>query len=343
MGLLEGVRLILRGGSVIDWHRLGFDTAPEVRRFLAVNGFLPDDPEDVAQVRSLLRHAKAYLAGELHMKIAEDLWNPKELETPFLIASDMNHRWQAKACIMLKVVHTINHMQARELRFGLSLSENEIFELVDDKVTRSMRGMELAGYPIVHFSGGRKTQESTITKLLSKRRATAAQILDRVRFRVIVEHADDLPVVLAEMTRRLVPYNYVVPEETTNDIIDFPQYVARLPQLAPHLGSLQYDLKLENSGPVRRDVNECSAEAFRMLNFVIDWPLRITEVMQRSENAHLQHLGRIVFLNVEFQMFDRATWSANELNSTASHDAYKERQRKRVRARLLGAVDPSDL
>jgi uncharacterized protein (TIGR04552 family) len=42
---LEAVRLLLRGRSVIDWHRLAFADFAEVDRFLRVNEFDPDSLE----------------------------------------------------------------------------------------------------------------------------------------------------------------------------------------------------------------------------------------------------------------------------------------------------------
>ncbi len=339
LGLMERIRLILRGGSVVDWYRLGFSTVQEVRDFLTVNGFLCSEEGDVDRVRDLLRMAADYLKRELDIAVQPELWSPDEIEHPFLVASDMRNRLQRDACILLKVVHTINHFQARELRMALSLPEVEVFSMVEEHVERSMNILIGDGYPIALFTSSRKSKESTVTKLLSKRRATATQILDRLRFRVVVDTLDNLPIVLAAMTQRLVPYNYVVPEETTNDVLDFKAYVTGLKHLQPSLGQLQFELGLESHDPLRRDFNECSVDEFRMLNFVIDWPLRIPHTLARAQNAHLRHLGHLIFLNVEFQVFDSATWEANEKNQASSHDAYKERQRNRVRVRLFEGLE----
>ena len=330
LGLLEQIRLILRGGSVVDWYRLGFKTAREVQQFLTVNGFHCAVQADVDRVRDLLRIAHDYLSRELDIAVPDELWNPASVEHPFLVASDMRNRMQRDACILLKVVHTINHAQAPEL---------EVFSLVEEHVARSMDALKSEGYPITQFQSSRKSKQSTITKLLSKRRATAADILDRLRFRVIVNEKKDLPIVLAAMCQRLVPYNYVVPEETTNDVLDFEAYAQSLAHLHPYLGQLQFDLGLERQDPLRRDFNECSDDAFRMLNFVIDWPLRIPQILARPQSSHLRHLGHLIFLNVEFQMFDSRTWTANEDNAATSHDAYKERQRDRVRVRLFEGLE----
>ena len=56
MGLkeLERVRLILRGGSVVDWRRLHFRNRDEVDRFLRLCGLDLTHPEDEAWARLVL-------------------------------------------------------------------------------------------------------------------------------------------------------------------------------------------------------------------------------------------------------------------------------------------------
>ena len=44
---LEAVRLALRGGSVIDWHRLNFESRAAVDEFVAVQELRMDDSADV--------------------------------------------------------------------------------------------------------------------------------------------------------------------------------------------------------------------------------------------------------------------------------------------------------
>lgn len=336
---LERVRLILRGGSVIDWYRLGFETAEEVREFLEVNGHDVDDAADQQRVRALLKEAASYLRSELDLDVPTSLSEPDTLDWPFLVASRRSSdpkesADQRTACILLKLVHTMNHLEARELRLALALPEVEVFARVEARVGDSMRRLQQEGLPILRFDMSRKARDSTITKLLSKRRATAAQILDRLRFRVLVEQRSDIPSALAAMTRLLVPYNHVIPEESSNNLIDFPSFARSIPRLRPWLGGLQFRLDLEREDPLTRDFNECSADEFRMINFVVDVPVRVDDVVARPEHAHLGGLGRIVFVNAEFQIYDLTTWQNNERNTAASHDAYKARQKERVRERL---------
>src|SRR5215468_4995144 len=59
MGLkeLERVRLILRGGSVVDWRRLHFRNRDEVDRFLRLCGLDLTHPQDEAWARLVLSDA----------------------------------------------------------------------------------------------------------------------------------------------------------------------------------------------------------------------------------------------------------------------------------------------
>lgn len=339
IGLLERVRLILRGGSIIDWYRLDVQSPADARELLRVNGFLPALPLDQQRIRELLRSSHDYLAQELGIYVPRAIWDPEDVVDPFVLASHLGRPGQKEACILMKVVHTIHHAEARELRQGLALSEFEVMGRTERRVSEALNGLMSEGYPITQFAGSRKTRSSTITKLLSKRLATATKILDRLRFRIIVDTIENVPTVLAAMTQCLIPYNYVVPEETTNDMLNFRALTRRIRHLGPYLDQLQFGLELEEHDPLRAAMNECSADEFRMLNFVIDLPVRIDDVTSLPENEHLSHLGFVVFNNVEFQVFDRATWEANEKSDSASHDAYKERQRRRVRDRLFHGLE----
>src|ERR1700760_3152665 len=72
---VESVRLILRGGSVIDWHRLNFDDATSARRFIRDHEFDPDDERDRAYTEGIKSQAIAYLRRNFAFAI------PKPVET----------------------------------------------------------------------------------------------------------------------------------------------------------------------------------------------------------------------------------------------------------------------
>src|SRR2546428_577742 len=61
LGDLERMRLILGGGSVIDWRRLHFQTKEEVDHYLRLCLFEPNDPFDRARLQRILDEAVDYL------------------------------------------------------------------------------------------------------------------------------------------------------------------------------------------------------------------------------------------------------------------------------------------
>ena len=67
---VEAVRLILRGGSPIDWHRLNFDRRSQVDDLLRVNLLDPEDPRDMARLAYLHRESLRYLRRNFAFRCA---------------------------------------------------------------------------------------------------------------------------------------------------------------------------------------------------------------------------------------------------------------------------------
>src|SRR5271155_3272405 len=190
LGDLESVRLVLHGDSVIDLRRLNLSTDDEVREFLVSQELQPDDAADRARMDHVRAEAVAYLRRQFDYPI------PKPVEratVPELlsIASAQGHRAMC-ACAILKCMHIIHHLDGRELLFLLPMSDQDVFHIVEEKVYRVIGGMLAEGFPIVEFVGGRKNKDSLITKLLSKQETIAAQIFDKLRFRIVTRTPDEV-------------------------------------------------------------------------------------------------------------------------------------------------------
>ncbi len=54
---LEAVRLLLRGHSVVDWHRLAFDHHEHVDRFLRLNEFNPQAEDEMMRLEEIRHQA----------------------------------------------------------------------------------------------------------------------------------------------------------------------------------------------------------------------------------------------------------------------------------------------
>ena len=182
-----------------------------------------------------------------------------------------------------------------------------------------------AGAPLAEWEWSRKPRDSQITKLLAKRSTLAANIYDKLRFRLIVPAPEDLVPMLATLTRQLIPFNYVVPGESLNQLVDLEEAMRK--QIANP--TVSQAIKIPS-------INEFSGPEYRIVNFVADLPLRVDRLLPKNELPH--DLTHVVFVLTEFQIADKATALRNE-SGASSHEAYKARQHERVRMRLFRDKD----
>jgi uncharacterized protein (TIGR04552 family) len=337
---LESLRLLLRGGSVIDWRRLDFRAADEVDRFLRLNLFDLDDPRDERRVRSILAQAVEYLRNEFGYRVAAPVASPADIRELFLLASGAAEpvRYRRIACVVLKVMHVIHHLEARELLFRTAIREADLAERTHRRIMAEADRMLAAGL-VREFRGNVKSRSSLVTKLLAKRESVAAQIFDRVRYRVVADRPDQLAGVVWHLCQHLFPFNYAVPGQTQNSLVRFKDLLAVHPAGHDVAHKMQLPPDLEKRDPAAPR-NEFSGKHFKVLNFVVDLPVRIDDLLRPLDNPMADELGRIVFSLVEFQVLDVETARRNE-QGDGSHERYKRRQLKQVLRRLSrGLVVP---
>ncbi len=337
---LEELRLLLHGGSVIDWMRLDFRSADEVEDFLRLNLFDLDDPRDERRLRAILAQAVEYLRNAFGYRVAGPVAEPDDLRMLFLLASGIAEplRLRRIACVVLKVMHVIHHLEARELLFRTAVRESDLAERVHRRVLAEAERMKALGMPIVEFAGSTKSRGSLVTKLLAKKESVAAQVFDRVRYRIVTETREQIAPVVHYLTRHLFPFNYAVPGQTQNSLIRFQDLLSAHPHGEELAGDLQLSPDLDRQDPSATR-NAFSGKDYRALNFVVDVPVRIDDLVSRL-GPMSDDLGRIVFTLVEFQVFDRETALRNE-EGDSSHERYKRRQHQEVLRRLSrGLVVP---
>jgi uncharacterized protein (TIGR04552 family) len=326
---LTAIRNLLRGGSVIDWHRLYFTDREEVDRFLRVNELDPGDEHDMRRLGELRELAVEYLERHLGFHIPDEVAHGVPARDLLLVASQKGRR-RTYACIVLKVMHVMHHLAGRELLFKLPVSDDEVFGFVEAKVVKVVEEIRAAGYPIVEFAWSRKERDSVVTKLLAKKATIAADVFDKLRFRLITRSLEDLPAVLHEMVHRLIPFNYVIPGQTVNAILPFRRFLELEPAYARFSDQLQLDLDTEENE--NAGTNEFSGPTYKVINFVADLPVRIDQFLCRVPGAE-NELGAVIFVLTEFQVMDAETARLNEAGEN-SHAKYKARQHDRVKLRL---------
>ena len=332
---VESVRLVLRGGSPIDWHRLNFQTLSDVDDLLRANLLDPDDPRDMARLEYLHREAIRYLRRNFAFRFPVELEEPEDVRHIFLYASEQGrfNRVQILACVVLKTIHTINHLEARELLHASAVPESELLQLVEHQVVTRARALIDDGLPIVHFYGSRKTRDSMVSKLISKKKARASDILDKLRFRIVVETSDDVVPVLAYLMRHAFPWNQVTAGESSNNLVNFRRFLEEHEALREYVPALQLDIGIEDEEDAELR-NEFSGSSYRMINFIIDVPVRLDHMLARSGDPWVLQSGSICYLGCEFQVLDQETAYLNEQGEN-SHAKYKVRQAERVSDRLM--------
>ena len=233
---------------------------------------------------------------------------------------------QLLSCVVLKVMHIIHHAQARELLFTTPVSDRQIFATVEEKVGREVVAMQKAGYPIYHFSGSRKTLHTQVTRLLAERVTIAARVHDKASFQIVTEKREDIVPVLWHLARKVFPFNYVVPGTTCNTLLDFIELVKKAPKVAAHQGDLQFTEAMDV--PAAHD-----AACPQAVNFVVDLPLKLSDLgVEVGEETQLR-LGRVVFALVEFQLQDVPTFKKSEAGES-SIAAQRRRMKANAWARL---------
>jgi uncharacterized protein (TIGR04552 family) len=334
---IESIRLLLRGSSVVDWVSLHFASDEAIDAFLRVNGFEPDDPRDRHRLVELKRRAVEYMESHLTYRVVEEVKHATDVRDLFRAASTTRGRRAHRffACMALKVMHIIHHADAHERLSMLQVSQAELAVLQHARIERAVRGFLERGFPIAEFSGNLKTPYSIFSKLLAKKDAQSTLIFDKLRFRFVTERLDDIPSLLLALTRELVPFNYVVPGQTHNSLVDLFRMLVR----GGNVNALraEQDPEVALNEPLITDItgdrrNEFSGPDYRVVNFVADVPLRIDRVLVPNDHDN-RDLGPIVFGAVEFQMVDRRTAEANETGENR-HASYKARQKLQVRQRL---------
>lgn len=327
---VEAVRLLLRGESVVDWHHLAFSEHAEVDRFLRLNEFDPSSDDEMGRLEDLRADAVDYLSRAFAMAIPDDVAADLPARDLFLVASSHgpHQKW---ACVVLKVMHIIHHISGRAGLLKLPVSDEIIFREIELKVMQVVEQLRQAGAPLAEWEWSRKSRDSQITKLLAKRSTLAASIYDKLRFRLIVPTHQDLIPMLATLTRQLIPFNYVVPGESLNLLVDLEDLIRA--QLATDPAERE---RLAHAPRPAPSLNEFSGPNYRIINFVADLPLRTDRLLPKGDiPADLSH---VIFVLTEFQIADKATALQNE-SGASSHEAYKARQHERVRLRLFREKD----
>ena len=136
---LDSIWNILRGDSVIDWKRLNFPTREDVREFIRVQEFDPDDAGDKARMEAVKAEAVQYLRRNFEYPIPKSIAE-MPVEELMLTAASKGHK-QVCACVILKKDCTATKEELIEfVREGLSKFKAPRYVLLMDSFPMTASG-----------------------------------------------------------------------------------------------------------------------------------------------------------------------------------------------------------
>jgi len=329
---LDIVRLSLTDENILDWTRLNL-TDKDAEKLCKNHCLDLNDPSDIALIERIRDESIAYLQEEFDFPMPSPIRNASLFEL-FKIASNSNTRHrQFCACTLLKAMHIINHFDAGEARQALQITDQQLFQKAEARIYQTISHMMADRLPIVEFMGGRKQRASMVTKLLSKDDPLAAQLFDKIRFRVVTATRDDVLPAINFLSRNLFPFNYILPGESYNTLFPFATYIEN----HTHLRELASQLNGRNTmndelNPMVSNIH--SSPKYRVVHWVADMPVRIEDYKNAFITDGVNPVPRpVIYVRAEIQILDRKTHRQNE-RGEAAHIRYKERQKVSVLEKL---------
>ncbi len=329
---VAAVRSMLAGESVIDWHRLDLTSDEQIEGLLRVNAFDIQNRDDMRRLEALRSESVDYLRRVLDVRISPDVGSRMPAWELLRAASGRGRR-QLHACMVLKVMHIIYHLDGHELQYRLPVSADELSSLVEAKVVQVVDEIRSREMAVREFSWSRKSRPSLITKLLAKPDTFASRVYDRLRFRIVVAKKSDLVPLIWELQHRIIPFNYVIPGESVNLLVEPSDLLAVMGGGGKKALGEAVDERIFEQARYRP--NEFSSHDYRVVNFVADLPVRVEHFLDQLPMTEWDRDVVVTFVPAEFQILDWETARRNE-EGDSSHEAYKLRQIVRVRRRLSG-------
>jgi uncharacterized protein (TIGR04562 family) len=384
----ESVLDVLIGGvsflDTKDGFKGNFTDNDSAEKFLQGYGYDIIDPIELAELQGNMQEAirfiKRYflkpenpegLALEVPKKL-NDILDVRELL--MLASSDDNIENRNWACAILRVVHTINHVD-RDIRthyFGEI--QKQIFDRFYRHLHRDEGGQLYLGrsaedplrVDLVEFEvKPKKARDSTLMKLLHKPESVAEELFDRVGLRFITKsRVDSIRVIhFLEQTHSIVAAN-IKPSRSRNTLIDTKAFREVLKQdleeeaLEERLDEVPYpEGKAQDA---KAGINQFTSQHYRAIQFTCRQLIKIRNsladeirelkhaskgieispafqaVIDKMDPRQVQRVIRF-FYPFEIQVMDELSFIENEKGRSA-HREYKSAQQKAALLRVMGSL-----
>lgn len=237
-----GVMDVLIGGrSSIDLSELRFKNWAESTEFLQYYGFDPDNAGDARKIHSVIIESWNFIETYLMpkewqkgLRPPDEMLDISDVRDFIIAASDRRPEHalkQAWACAILRIMHTIAHIDGVQRFADVVLAGEQIMQRFRKFIFRDQEGVLNFGrsdmfIPLFKLEWKlHKSRESMILKLLHKKANVAETIYDLIGVRMVTRELQDVPVVVKFLRDfHVVTFANCNPSRSKNSLIDMEAY-----------------------------------------------------------------------------------------------------------------------
>ena len=382
--------VLISGTSFLDSKDgfLGsFRSIEDAEQFLEAYGFDLQDPIERAELHGTLQEAllfirtyflKPHAPTGLALEIPKKFFDIHDIRELLIFAgSPQNQEMRLWACAILKIVHTISHID-RDMRthyfpdiqmqildrFYRYLHRDENNHLYIGKSAEDPQRVNLVEFQVKP----KKARDSTLMKLLHKPESVAEELFDRVGARIVTKNrVDSIRVIqFFEHNNVVVPAN-IKPSRSRNTLIQIDAFREVLKLESPKLfaeqiteGEMIQALESVPYAATPANDNRFSSEHYRAIQFTCRQLIKIKnplsdhirnlkgitrgmdlgpELMSAISLVDQKYIQRVTrfFYPYEIQVMDEISYIENEKGRSA-HAHYKLAQQKAAMVRVMGAL-----
>ena len=386
--------VLISGTSFLDSKDgfLGsFRNTESAEQFLEAYGFDLQDPIERAELHGTLQEALRFIRtyflkpqnpNGLALDIPKKFFDINDVTELLLLAGSAQQnelrRW---ACAVLKVVHTISHIDRDMRTHYFSDIQMQILDRFYRYLHRDEANLLYMGRSaddplrvnLVEFQvKPKKARDSTLMKLLHKPGSVAEELFDTVGVRIVTKSRVDSirAIQFLESVNVVVPAN-IKPSRSRNTLVNISDFREVLKTKLPHLYSgeiteADFESALERTAEINPATGEnpFSSEHYRAIQFTCRQLIKIKnplsenirtlktltrgvdlgpEISSAIERVDQKYIQRVTrfFYPYEIQVMDEHSHIENEKGRSA-HAHYKMAQQMAAMNRVMGSLVSPD-
>lgn len=349
--------------SFIDINRLNVHDRETAAGYIRNYGYDLSNQAMKQKVSAILQEARNFIQSYLLedpegkdpvlVMPPEILFNDDILNLLILASEKEKTIVQAWACAVLRVAHTITHVENDLARSFMPGIKKQIFSRFMDHLKLSRNGEYWLGegdqsIRLKMFEmKNEKSRESLILKLLHKKENVTADIFDRIGVRIVTYTKLDVILVLKYFSvNHVISFANIKPSRTRNNLINVQRFLNAIEELKSHdLSSweeedvtefleknleLPHELKEKETGRIIRENNLYSSTLYSSLQLTGRQLITVQDFFKPEINYRF-------FFPFEIQILDEESFNESR-EGRASHEEYKKNQICAARNRILTNV-----